>query len=333
MDGNITQAMQRRNQAIIDAVLKKAQKVCPHALALIGINGSFRTGDLHEKSDLDLLIVINSPKGRCLSAAFVCDGIGQDLYCTTWEALEQEAAAPSPRCLAKLMDAAIVYAAKPKYLRRLHALRREAAKHLSGALDPARFENANRCLREALCAYGRMMLSEELSACRSAGAAVMEQVENGICLLNQTYFKLGVRRTLDEIAGMERKPEHCVNLLARVAEAESLDEIKCSAGKLLRETSAYFAMVEESLRSRERPSAENLRGAYEEIYSNWRNKMRLSAQEGDRYLALMTLKSCQDMFDELHRDLQIDRYDVLSGYDPQALEASAIHFDQTLALF
>ena len=34
--------LEERNQKIIDAVVKKANIVCPGALALIGIYGSFR---------------------------------------------------------------------------------------------------------------------------------------------------------------------------------------------------------------------------------------------------------------------------------------------------
>ena len=51
--------LEERNQKIIDAVVNKANIVCPESLALIGINGSFMTGDFYEKSDLDLLILIN----------------------------------------------------------------------------------------------------------------------------------------------------------------------------------------------------------------------------------------------------------------------------------
>ena len=57
--------LEERNQKIIDAVVKKANTVCPGALALIGIYGSFMTGDFHEKSDLDLLILINDDRHRC----------------------------------------------------------------------------------------------------------------------------------------------------------------------------------------------------------------------------------------------------------------------------
>ena len=38
------------NQKIIDAVIEKAEKVCPNSLALIGIYGSVATGDEYKKS-------------------------------------------------------------------------------------------------------------------------------------------------------------------------------------------------------------------------------------------------------------------------------------------
>ena len=53
-------ALDTRNKKIIDAVLRKEQAVCPGAVALIGIYGSFGTGDAHPLSDLDLLIVTAS---------------------------------------------------------------------------------------------------------------------------------------------------------------------------------------------------------------------------------------------------------------------------------
>ena len=61
--GNQKMYLEERNQKIIDAVIEKANKVCPGALALIGIYGSFMTGDFYEKSDIDLMIVINDERG------------------------------------------------------------------------------------------------------------------------------------------------------------------------------------------------------------------------------------------------------------------------------
>ena len=44
-------SMDSRNRKIIDAVIRKEQEVCPGSLALIGVYGSFRTGDVHRLSD------------------------------------------------------------------------------------------------------------------------------------------------------------------------------------------------------------------------------------------------------------------------------------------
>ena len=82
-----------RNQKIIDAVIEKAKALCPDSLALIGIYGSFLTGDIHEKSDLDLLILINDDNGWQLATGFIQDdlAVGHDIYCTNWDSLEYDA--------------------------------------------------------------------------------------------------------------------------------------------------------------------------------------------------------------------------------------------------
>ena len=90
--------LKERNQKIIDAVIRKANRVCPGSLSLIGINGSFMTGDYCEKSDLDLLIVIRDDRGWQLGCAFIQDDlqVGHDIYCTTWERLQCDAGYEHP---------------------------------------------------------------------------------------------------------------------------------------------------------------------------------------------------------------------------------------------
>jgi predicted nucleotidyltransferase len=63
MNQKTKEALLARNQRIIQAVKTKADLVCPGAVDLIAIVGSFASGDYHEKSDLDLLIVINQDSG------------------------------------------------------------------------------------------------------------------------------------------------------------------------------------------------------------------------------------------------------------------------------
>ena len=84
-------SLEIRNRKIIDAVIRKEQAVCTGAIALIGIYGSFQTGDIHPLSDLDLLILINDDRGWQLGKAFIQEdlGVGHDIYCTTRESLRQ----------------------------------------------------------------------------------------------------------------------------------------------------------------------------------------------------------------------------------------------------
>lgn len=76
--------MNYRNEKIINAVIEKAEKICPDSLALIGIYGSVATGDDYEKSDLDLLILIQDDNGWKLGTGFILDDVkvGYDIYCT-----------------------------------------------------------------------------------------------------------------------------------------------------------------------------------------------------------------------------------------------------------
>ncbi len=115
-----------RNQKIIEAVIEKADRVCPKSLAMIGIYGSFATGDFHEKSDLDLLVLINDDNGWQLGCTFIQDDleIGHDIYCTTWEDLEELSLYNSPH-ISKLMDSQIVYCADEKYADKLKSLRKK----------------------------------------------------------------------------------------------------------------------------------------------------------------------------------------------------------------
>ena len=73
--------LEERNKQIINAILTKIEKECPGCVDLIGISGSFFTGDIHEKSDLDLLIIINDDKAKCrYSSALFLNYLEFSLY-------------------------------------------------------------------------------------------------------------------------------------------------------------------------------------------------------------------------------------------------------------
>ena len=323
---------EERNQKIICAVIEKAKKVCPGSLALIGIYGSFLTGDTHSRSDLDLLILINDDRGWQLAAAFIQDDqhIGHDLYCTTWESLKQDAEYRHPH-IAKLLDAKIVWCAGERYTKELEAIRLAAREKLAAPFDWADFENAERMLREAETAFARAVMAEDLSETRRHAGGAVYCVEDAVALLNKAYFRFGVKRRYEELSAMKNRPDILCELIENVVSARDASAVKESLVQLMKAVSSSFRRVRESLGEKKNPvSAETVGGTYEEMYSNWRNKMALAAASGDRHLAFMSLLSSDGMIREIREETQIGPYDAMSAYDPDDLQKTAEGFDAVL---
>ena len=328
-------SLEERNQKIIEAVIKKADIVCPGALALIGIYGSFMTGDFYEKSDLDLLIIINDDRGWQLGCAFIQDDlqVGHDIYCTTWERLQADARYEHPN-ISKLMDTKTVYCADPKYKEQLDTLRQMAKDILASPFSEEDYTKAEKLLKEAEHCYTSAMISEHKSDVLAGAGGVIYYVENAIAMLNKQYFHYGVKRAYEELNAMQNRPEKLCDMIDDVISATSASSIKKHLSTLMKETMAVFHNVKETIAVQKKPATgDMLTGTYEEMYSNWRNKMYAAAETGDRHLAFTSLLSSNAMFSEISSEVAISRYDVLGGYNPQDLHKTAKAYDNILSKY
>jgi predicted nucleotidyltransferase len=166
--------MDMTNQKIINAIIEKANKVCPESLALIGIYGSVATGDVYEKSDLDLLILIQNDEGWKLGAGFILDDkeVGYDIYCTNWSGLRYDAECHHAH-ISKLMDSQIVYVNNQEAYKELLQLRRQAKQFLE---SEERFQRANELVNKAKTSYANACLCDELGQVRLEAFGVMLQM-------------------------------------------------------------------------------------------------------------------------------------------------------------
>lgn len=324
--------LEERNQKIIDAVIKRADTVCPGALALIGIYGSFMTGDFCEKSDLDLLILINDDRGWQLGCAFIQDDlqVGHDIYCTTWEHLQSDARYEHPN-ISRLMDVRIVYCADEKYKEQLDILQKTAKDIMSAPFSEEDYTKAENLLKEAEQCYTLAMVSEHRSDVLDWAGGVIYYVENAIAMLNKQYFHYGVKRAYEELNAMQNRPDKLCEMIEDVISAASVASVQKHLSILMKETIAVFRQMKETIAKQEKPAAaDTLSGTYEEMYSNWRNKMHATAENGNRHLAFMSLISANAMFSEISNEVNIDRYDVLGGYDSEDLHKTAKEYDDIL---
>lgn len=325
-------ALDIRNQKIIDAVLEKEKALCPGAVALIGIYGSFLTGDIHPLSDLDLLILINDDRGWRLGTAFIQDdlGVGHDIYCTSWDSLRQDARYQHPH-ISKLMDARIVYCADEKYREELEALREQVRQKLDAPFGEADDQNAENALKEARCAYAEAMTAEDLSEVRHHAGNMLYWAENAVALLNKTYFRKGVKRRYEELNAMEKRPERLCDRIDSVLTAATAACLKERLTLLMKELSACFRQAKQALQpEKKQASAETLSGTYEEMFSNWHGKMALAAETEDRYLAFTSLVSLHEMMADISGEVEIKPINALSAYVPDDQKKTAENFDGIL---
>ncbi len=316
--------MNNINTTMIDAVIKKADALCPDSLALIGVYGSVATGDEHEKSDLDLMILINDENGWVLADGFILDDIdvGYDIYCTSWDMLETDAQCNHAH-LSKLFDAKIVYCKEQGAFVRLEELKSKAAELLA---SDKRYGKAAHTYGEAKKMFAEAYLSESLSKVRSCAGMAIEYIENAVMLYNGQYFKKGTKRALDELR-LLKLPFDLETVIMDIIGAETVEKIREKLKELMALTNDYLRVPKE----KELPSEVNLRGTYEEMYSNWKNKMPEAAAGDDIYSSFMNLLSLQHMFHEIAEGIAVDDIEIMDKFNPKNLEENVRVFDKALS--
>ena len=123
-------------------------------LALIGVYGSVATGDEYEKSDLDLLILIQNDEGWQLGTGFILDDskVGYDIYCTNWDGLKYDAECHHSQ-ISNLMDSKIVYVKNTDAYEELCRLREKTKNYLE---SDKRFDRVNELVDKAKISYANV---------------------------------------------------------------------------------------------------------------------------------------------------------------------------------
>lgn len=314
--------MNNVNQQIINAVIEKAEKVCPDSLAFIGIYGSVVTGDEYEKSDLDLLILIQDDGGRQLGTGFILDDnkVGYDIYCTNWNGLRYDAACHHAQ-ISKLMDSQIVYIKDQEAYDELCKLREQTKLFLASG---ERFQRVNELVDKAKISYANTYLHEELGQVRLDAFGVMCSLMDAIMLFHGRYFKRGTKRMLEELVALPIEKVF-VDDLKSVASSKDVLELRALSKSLLLYAEGHLKQEKD----KEEPS-ESLSGTYEEMYSNWRNKIEEAAKQNNIFTSFMNMCNLHYMFVEISSEVAIGTYSIMEKYNPDCLEKNVSLFDACL---
>ena len=329
MKEDMKKMLEERNDRIIRAIIDKSKSICPKSIAFIGIYGSFYTGDIHEKSDLDLCIVINDDDGWKLSSCFILDDVAFDIYCTPWNVLEDMAEYKNPY-ISKLLDLNIVYVNDREYLKKYEELKLKAINKLSAEFSSDDNENAQKLVFEGIKEYANLMLSEEYGECRYKMAGMLYYIEQAIYMYNKSYITRGVKRIPEELATMSNLPVDFNENYNNLIKSQNIEEIKDLSTKLMKSVKIFSKKMKERVNVKNEITENDIRGSYEEIYSNWKNKMYHAVDINSYYLSLMTAASCQEFYDDMYNNYNIEKADIMKNLKDNDLKSAAESFDKAM---
>ena len=331
MNEEVKRALFEKNARIIEAVKRRAELVCPGSLDMIAVTGSFASGDFHEKSDIDLLIVIGDDAGYALSHCFILGDVGYDLYCHTWERLEHAAVYDSPY-VSKLLDAQIVYCREDAVRVRFEELAERLKCRLEEPLTAEDIVHAENFLGRAKQSYF------DLASCGGERyhfhlIGVVYALECAVYLLNHAVVRHGVRGICKELSEMPHLPKNFDRIHADLFREHTYAQAMTLAMEMIRNTAQFIEQKRGAVCPKSAPCTDHLRGSYEELVSNYQNKLLLAVNDDNHYLSRMTLASAQLFFDEVGSAVDMKKT-ILIGSDAYETPESAFNaFVQALSQY
>jgi hypothetical protein len=233
----------------------------------------------------------------------------------------------------KLLDLDIVYHADETAIARYMALRKTVQDKLAAPYSSEDAKHVNQHFANALQGYATVMLSDTAAECKVASARMLLAIEYLIYLANKSYVRRGIRSIPEQLRTMPRLPQHFWPDYQQLIAANSRVDIQVCSTRLMQTVRAFVAAANERVTAKKEITRDFIRGTYEEIFSNWKNKMHLAAQTDDAYLALMTMASCQELYDELAAEYNIERVRLFEEFQIDDLTRSAERFDAAMEYY
>lgn len=285
--------MLEKHRVLLDLLLETVRTQYAKDISLLIVYGSCLNGTSHEKSDLDVLYIPCTPRGREMAHTFLLDGVGYDIWAADWDLLERLAHFEDLR-VSILVDSELVWSASEADEARYRTLVERAHAIQAGPLTRPLWEMARTHLDKAKQYYGEVCLHGALSFV----GGVLHETCCALCLLNRTYLRFGCKRTVEELSRM-KLPEGFLSAYRELAEHPSkAPAVSCAA--LIRGAEEILGRLRHTLPVH----PEELWGLYEEIASCW-NKLRFACAAGDTVQAFLVSVTLQSELDYVQSTLDV----------------------------
>lgn len=334
MEQEMARELELRNDRIVDIVSEKIAEECPNSIDLFAVGGSFASGDFYKKSDLDLVLISNNNEAKCLDKCFILKDVGFDIYTHDFKSFEEMALYPNP-FVTKLIDLKMIKTSEYGS-EHYKELQEQLAESMNN--DEQIEKNIAKHYQSMARALETMQGSDDMGTLYRGLAGVLKYAEYIVYMRNKAYVKGGVKKIPSELASMENLPEGFIDIhekILNVSNVKELIEKSTELAKTIQDFLGYEVQVEpiaeKAQPQKKEIGPENLVGTYEEIYSNWYNKMIHANETGNQYLSFMTMASCQEFYDEMADEFEISRVELIGKYNPNDLSENTRSFELAMA--
>jgi hypothetical protein len=231
-----------------------------------------------------------------------------------------------------VIDVDIVYCRNAQCKERFMKLREKALNTINNPITPEILEKTKKHLDAAFLAYGKMMLEEEIGAVRQLSGEVLSCITNTVCFLNHNYFKLGTKHQLEEMLAMERVPKHFEEYFNDALNAVLVHDIKEASAYLIKTVKELYEEIENETLPKKVPT-QDIRGTYEEIWSNWKNKILYAAEHKDILLAFSSGVACQEFYNEMHKERGTVSINLMQHFQSDNILGFAKEFEKAMQLY
>lgn len=298
-----------RNEALLRLMVEHVRRHYARDVALVLLYGSMTRDRAAASSDLDLVFIPRTNRGRLLAKTFILEDVGYDFYPVEWERLERQAEGREA-FLTYVRGARVVFAASPEEEWRYAALCRQAEELTRPGAASAR--RAALFFDRAGAALGRVALARDMAETRAWAGALVEGVADALHVMNGAYDRPG-RGWTRSLYALPHRPDDLRERIEAVAKAGGQAAAFDAARDLLaaaRQCHRRFAATVAPMRE----SAPPLAGVLEELHSNWHHKIIEAAAAGDGVEAFVAGAAGQRMLDEVAANTGVERIDLMGDF-------------------
>ena len=203
-------------------------------------------------------------------------------------------------------------------------------------------ENISKNFSKILGNYNDILNCENISEAYKILGNFMFNLENVIYLLNGKYVEHGTKNIPVEIVKKKNIPRDVVSTYLKLPECKTIYEIidkmfeiEKSLETFLKDKNIKVDYDEEEkiIKEKQELKSENLTGSFEELYSNYYNKLKIAIDEKNRYLSFRTMVDAQRFYDEYSEKFDIDPIDIIGKYNPNDLNENHKTFVSSLQVW